>query len=493
MNTAVTLNISASDVRLFAVMGRRMVTGSLPLAPGLVKDGLILQPRVVGAVIKALFESAKVPRERVITCLTGLPFSYRWLSLPRMKPAAQHEAIQRAARREMPLPLEELNLTWQAVGGSRDEEDFFILGVPRKITEAMVRTLAEAGIKPYIMDLKPLALARAARRGDAIIVDLVPDCFDIVIVAGGLPLVMHSVIPRGEGATLEDNVRRLTSELSKTVKFFNASHPRDALSPTTPLLLTGELMADTDTAGELIATATGYPVEPLVPALELSPNLPAALLTANIGLALKKIPPRIGPKSPAQAFRDININILADKREDMAKRIKPPDILLPVALLICLGFLYPVYHLKSQLAADNILAQTELASFQQTLDERLKATDDARRVGDDITETTARTETVIEEHQSILGGAGQYTANLELVTGNLPADAFFTFIEIGNSQINLSGEAASSLTLIDYITALERTGAFTDVRIAVIEDAPGTGTGTSLANLPVAFTIIISR
>ncbi|MDI6815404.1 MAG: hypothetical protein QMC90_04925, partial [Dehalococcoidales bacterium] len=40
--------------------------------------------------------------------------------------------ILRGAKKEIPLPLEELYLSWQAIGGKHDELDFFVLGVAAK-------------------------------------------------------------------------------------------------------------------------------------------------------------------------------------------------------------------------------------------------------------------------------------------------------------------------------------------------------------------------
>src|SRR4030042_5562979 len=137
----VTLNITARSVRLLSVKGKQVEKwGSAPLAPGLVKDGFILQPKAVGAIISGLFKSTQAPKQRVITSLTGLSFTYRILSLPRTKPALLEEAIQRSARREIPLPLEELYLSWQAINGKHDELDFFVLGVPRNPIDAVIQT-----------------------------------------------------------------------------------------------------------------------------------------------------------------------------------------------------------------------------------------------------------------------------------------------------------------------------------------------------------------
>jgi Tfp pilus assembly PilM family ATPase/Tfp pilus assembly protein PilN len=485
----VTLNIAATSIRLLAVKGRRVEKwGSVPLAPGLVKDGLILDPKAVGATIDALFKSTEVPKKRVITSLTGLSFTYRILSLPRMKPALLEEAIVRGTRKEIPLPLEELYLSWQAIGDRGDELDFFVLGVSRNLADALVQTLAEAGVKPYLMDLKPLALARAANREDALIVALEPDCFDIVLVANGIPAIMHTITPKGEGASIEDNIRRLTDELSKTVKFYNSSHPGNPFSPTTPLLLTGELSADATTS-KLIQAEIEYPVELLVPPLESPPDLSVAVYATNMGLALKKV-----SQKTATRFRDINLNILSGKYRARARRVPLRYILLPLALIIAIAPLFPMYQLKSQADAETMRLQTELSRVGQELRHARLASDEAKQIEDTINEIVADAETLIQEHRDILAKGGDFANNLELVTDALPSDAYFTSIEIDTEQITVEGEADSSFTVVSYAMALEAQGRLSEVRIGEIDESKSTeGETTEAGSNGVSFTIVISK
>ena len=393
----VTLNISATSIRILSVKGRHVQKwGNAPLASGLVRDGLILQPKAVGAAIDALFESTEVPKERVITSLTGLSFAYRFLNLPRVKPALLEEAIQRGARKEIPLPLEELYLSWQATGGKQDEQNFFVLGVPRNLVDVLVQTLTAARLEPYLMDLKPLALARAANRDEAIIVALEPDWFDIVLVTDGIPTILHTTAPRGKEASIEDNIRRLTDELSKTVKFYNSSHPENPLSPTTPLLLTGELSAEA-TASQLLQDEIGYPVEPLVPPLKFPPDLPVALYATNMGLALKKV-----PQKTATRFRDINLNVLSSKYKPAARLLPMRYMLLSLALIITIALMFPTYQVNSHAGAETIRLQAELSTVGQQLREARLATNKAEQIEDTINEITADVEKLREERQDIL-------------------------------------------------------------------------------------------
>ncbi len=130
----VALNISSSNIKILSLKGRQVKKwASLALPGGLVRDGLILQPEAVGEAINSLFKSTGISRERVITSLAGLSFTYRFLSLPRMKPSLLEEAILRAAKKEISLPLDELYLSWQTLPVKGDEQTFFILGVPRNL------------------------------------------------------------------------------------------------------------------------------------------------------------------------------------------------------------------------------------------------------------------------------------------------------------------------------------------------------------------------
>ena len=491
----VALNISATSVRILSAKGRRVEKwGTAPLSPGLVKDGLIIQPEAVARAIDALFKSTGIPKERVIISLTGLPFTYRIMTLPRIKTALLEEAIQRGARKEIPLPLEELYLSWQAIGGSRDELDFFVLGVSRNLVDAIVQTMIAAGLEPYLMDLKPLALARAANRGEAVIVDLEPDCFDIILVTGGVPAIMRTISPGGEGASLEDNVRRLADGLSKTVNFYDSSHPGNTLSLATPLLLTGELSSD-DATIKLIQSESEYPAEPLVPLLKFPPDFPVAIYAANMGLVLKKLPRKISPKGDATRFHDIDLNILSGKyRRGAARPVPMRHILIGTALIIAIGLMFPIYQARSNSVTENVLLQTELRTISQELNQARLAIDEAKLVEDTISKIAAEAEILNQEHQSIIGNEGDFTGNLKLVASILPPQTRFTSVEMSTHEIIVEGEADNPFTVVSYVVALEAEGVFSEVRIVKIDERKGAEAETAaIGSTTISFKIVITR
>lgn len=323
------------------------------------------------------------------------------------------------------------------------------------------------------MDLKPLALARAANRGEAIIANLEPDCYDIVLVAEGIPAIMHTISPRGEGATLEDNIQRLTDELSRTVAFYQSNHPENSLSPATPLLLSGGLATEATTSG-LLQAEIEYPVEPLVPPLEFPPDLPVAPFATNMGLALKKLPQKMTAKGEAR-FHDINVNLLSGKyREARAKPLPPGQIFVIIFLIMAMGLLFPFYQTRSQLYADNTRLQNELHRVSRELNLATLAAEETTKAEETIREITSSVETLKQELQSLLSTRGDFTTNLVLVTQALPPQAYFTSIEISHDLITVQGETDSPFTVVNYAITLEAKETFPEVRIIEIDETTAT-------------------
>jgi hypothetical protein len=464
------LNISNRSIKVLSVKGRQVKKwGNLALTNGLVRDGQILQPKAVGEAIATLLKSTGVTKERVITSLAGLSFTYRFLNLPKMKPAMLDEAILRAARKEISLPLEELYLSWQALPGQGEEQSYFILGVPKNTVDVLEETLKIAGVEPYLMELQPLALARAANRRDVIIVSMEPDCFDIIFITEGIPRVIHTISPRSEGATLEDNVKRLADELTKTAAFYQAHYPQNPLSTTTPLLLTGDLALELPASG-LLQAETEYPVKPLAPPVECPPELPIAAYTANIGLSLKKISPKVSAGRDG-GYHDININILSGKYRKIRAKPIPKSLWISAALITAtiIG-LFPLYQARSQAITDNARQQTELSNISREYNLASLVAEENALMEEDIQKIDDDTAALKAANQSITSTRGEFTRDLQYVTGALPPLTDFTSIEIINKQIMIHGETDSVFTVIDYATALEGNGMYPEVRITELDE-----------------------
>ncbi len=309
-----TLNIETSSARVLSVKGGRVRKwGDVPLAHGALKDTLVIDPAGVGSAIDELFRSSRISKSGVLlVSLTGFRSVTRIVTLPKLPATLMKEAIRWTARREMPIPLEELYLSWQVIGTQNTEQTIFLVGTPRSLLDSLYQALRKARIKPRAIELKPLALARIANRAEAIIINLETGSMSTAILVKGIPEVMHTMIVGSEELLLEDRVQKLTDDLSRTVSFYNNDHPEHPLGSETSAFLTGEMVSD-HVLVDLVQKSIAYPVESPDLGVKLPPDLPVPRYAVNIGLALRKMLPRRRDKATLGHSCSIKINVLPAK------------------------------------------------------------------------------------------------------------------------------------------------------------------------------------
>ncbi len=285
----ITLAIEPTDVRLLTLRNGKVDRWlSVDLPPGLVVEGLITNAVEMGKILDALFTAHNLPRKQVITSLSAMRSIPRLLTLPKLQASLMEEAISREARKEMPVSLESLYLAWQSMPGVGDQQRIYVVGVPREMIEAQVRALQAAGIPPFVMDLKPLALIRAIGQPEAIIVCLEDGLLDIVIVIDYLPAIMRTFSFEKEGLDALGQLERLLEELTQTVRFYNDSHREAMLQPSTSVYLAGRSL-NTREAWDYLKATIDRPVERAVAPFPCPEELPEMEFMTNFGLALKKV------------------------------------------------------------------------------------------------------------------------------------------------------------------------------------------------------------
>ena len=284
----VTLDFDGQILRVVETKGKNILNwDSAELTPDLMDQGSINDPQAVGEGLSLFLSERKISKRRVVTSVSGYRSVSRVLSLPKVKPKNLEETVRRKAKQEMPLPLDETYLSWQEVKNDNEHIDVYALAVPRPIIDNQVEALRVAGIKPKVMEYKPLALVRLIDRTDAIIVNLEQHSLGVIVVVDGVPEITRSVPLTGEEADSEAKVERLSMELARTTQFYNDGHRESPLNPELPLFVTGSLFENPDLQEELSKT-TSFTIErPTLP-IPLPQDFPMLRYSVNLGLALKK-------------------------------------------------------------------------------------------------------------------------------------------------------------------------------------------------------------
>lgn len=468
----VTLYVDDTSLRLLVFQGARVKKCAiLPLEAGLVKDGVVVDKTKVAAIIRGFFKAQKVKPGKVIAGLSGLHCLSQLITLPHLPESMLAEAIKREAERVLPVPLDELYISWQIIPASGEEMPVFLVALPREAADALIKTLHQAGVKPYLMDLAPLALARVVDKDTAIVVNARSSEFDIVIIVEGVPQLIRSLSIPGEADSPEERLSIIRGELERTIKFYNSSHPDKPFEPSLPIFVSGEMM-ETPEACQSLADELKYSVSPLSLPVKCPKNIAVSEYMVNIGLVLKEISFKKWT-SPLV----VNLNVLPEVYRPKAVTLS--RILVPVGMTLGIGVIVFLAMLAQGAIADTVSLQGQVDVSNGLLEIRLEkwqAQSDAVAELDTQVEELGATSDALD---AVLDGfsSQQATVNGDLTetiaTTNLPSNVDLGSIRHASDVLAINGISTSETEVLEYAKALEDTGRFSEViisGIASIED-----------------------
>jgi len=450
----VTLEIDTTAIRLMETGDRRVVKwASLALDPTLFEDGVISDLPALSAAVRQLMDSSGIKAKDVIASVSGLYSVSRIvaISTPPGGGVTAREAVLEAARDIMPLSMDELYLSWQTIAAGEDAQQALVVGVPRDVIDAEMQALRIAGLNPRILDLKAIALARAVNKKQALIFNIEPSSFDIIIVVNGIPEVMRTTAWQQDGFTGEDRVEHLAMNLELTVGFYNSRHHDTPLDPATPFFITGQMSRDLDLV-EKLPVRVGYPFESLAPPLECPKHMPVSQYAVNIGLALKG---RMPAKSLEQdGFLPPDINLLPEAYKPWKPSAR--QVYLAGAVIAAIALLFPLYQLTSGAmgkTADLQAEYTALNNRMQLIQLEIKNREPLKQA--------------ISDYNTIVNMGGGFTEDLRVINSEaerLGVQVSSVAHDGKSIKVDCQTEPESYIVFREYVTALKESGRFATVK-----------------------------
>ena len=461
----VTLYIDDASIRLLVAVGREIKKwAELPLERGVVKDGVIVDEAAVVSGIRKLFQTEKVKARKVVTGLSGRHCLSRLITLPRLPKSLLAEAVTREAEGLLPVPLEQFYLSWQTIPGGGEGIQVFLIAFPRDAADALTKTLRQAGLDPYLIDVKPLALARVADKATAIVVDVQPTEVDIIVIVDRIPQLIRTVSLAGEAQTQQKKMAVVREELDRTIKFYNSSHEEKPLDPDVPVFVSGELVKESETGAILVGKLKAF-AEPLLSPLKYHRALPPSRYMTNIGLVLKKVP--LPKKKANGSVIDVNAlpQVYQPKRRSLAEILFVPGALIALASLV-----FPIMSIQD--------AAAETASLQVQLNVTNERYNQAKIQKKAVTEMK-------EKVASLEAACGTFTKALEhfdqqheivnndltTVTSGLSGSLELGSVAHASNELTISGVASDETLILEYARELRASDRFAQVIVSTIEKA----------------------
>ena len=464
-----TLFIEDTAIRLLVARGKQAEKwASLPIEAGLVKHGLIQDNVLVADKIKELFRLTKITNKKVVIGLSEPGSLYRIVTLPKLPDAILPEAIKREAERVIPLSLDEVYLFHQIIATREQEMTLFMAAVSRSAVDNIIKTLQLAGLKPYLVDLVPLALCRIIEQPTAIIVSLRSSNFEIAIMVDQIPQVIRSLSLPGEAESLLEKLPTIIEELDRTITFYNSSHTDKPLDDNVPVFVDGDLVQIPNSWPSLVGNL-GSKVSPLPSPMHSANEFDASQFTVNIGLVFKENTHEVNGSS-------INLNALP--KSYLPDKPKASRILLPVAACVGILILAFIWLQTRNVATDTASINAQIATVNTHITQVNK---DITAIKDQITQTQNSLKPIEDQVKNTQDSAATFTnlvdnmaetrntanTNITQIFGLVPASLELTSVDLSNAA-SIQGDALNESSIFSYARALKDSKIYSSIVIQSI-------------------------
>jgi type IV pilus assembly protein PilM len=459
-NNTVSLYLDETSVRIMKTRGKRIARiADMAIEEGLSKIDTPEKEAALADKIRQLLKFNKIGDKKIILGLSGLHCLTRPAVLPELPKAMIGEAVAREAKRLLPMPLDQLYLTWQVLSVSGGKTNIFLTAIPRQIADTAIRIINKAGCKPYLMDIKPLALARLSREADVIIIDVQAKEFDIVIMVNGIPQPVRTITFPQEAINLQNKFDIIKEDLKRTLDFVKSKGDQNQIKPGTPIMVSGEL-ADHPELYENLNKELGFKTDKLVSPLKYLKYLEPSQYLVNSGLALKLMTKEAGASLP-------NFNILPmpyqPRHISMNKMMAVPAAIGAIAILVLLTFSIRdastnIDQVKTQLDNTNFMLEKKQAQKKE-LTEKVAA------LTQEVQAAVTEYDTYMAVLKKITATGERLDNDITTVLYNIPSGITMGGVTFASDVIGLSGTADNKEKVFEFVRTLTATGRFEEITI----------------------------
>jgi type IV pilus assembly protein PilM len=153
--------IKAAEIQISKKGNTLKKFGMIPVVPGAIVDGRIMDMPEVANTIRSLFKSLKIREKKVAISTGGQTVVIKTINTAKMPEKDLQKAIVAEAEQYIPYDIEDVNIDYQIMGESEfssDQMTVLLVGVKKDLVAEYMALTAMAGLKASIIDVDTFAL-----------------------------------------------------------------------------------------------------------------------------------------------------------------------------------------------------------------------------------------------------------------------------------------------------------------------------------------------
>lgn len=201
--------------------------GIAPLPADVVVDGAIMDSNVVTEALKNLIKSLNLKTNIAATSVSGTSVLIKKINLPVMSEEELEESIQWEAEQYI-TNINDVNIDFHILGPATEEGQMNVLlvGAKKEIINERVQLLADAGLKPTVVDVDSFAVENAFELNypineidHAVLVNVGASVTNINIIKGPVSVFTRDISIGGKSYTEEmQKILRISFDEAETMK-----------------------------------------------------------------------------------------------------------------------------------------------------------------------------------------------------------------------------------------------------------------------------------
>ena len=160
------------------------------------------------SIIKKLHQETKINTKNVVSSLPQDQVFTQVVSLPKLSEDELISALKWEAEQYVPIPLSEVTLTHQIIGGTtekgKEKIEVLLAAAPNRLIDRMMTILKTAGFNLVSLELEIMAVARSLIPSNVettMVIDLGAKATDIAVIDNGQVIFVRSLATAGEALT----------------------------------------------------------------------------------------------------------------------------------------------------------------------------------------------------------------------------------------------------------------------------------------------------
>jgi len=201
-------SVKAVELRDLSSPNPRLISfGSKATPFGVLNSDNDIHIKRLAEVLKDLTKEANIKSKYVVIALPESVVSTRVTTIKGVKEKELNQAVYWDTKQSIPVPIDEMELSWMVLSEKKDEEEYLILRVAatKKIIKTYTEIVTQAGFEPLALETEGIAIARMVKNisklDSVVVLDFGSQTTDMSIVKNGALAFSQSITTGSDALT----------------------------------------------------------------------------------------------------------------------------------------------------------------------------------------------------------------------------------------------------------------------------------------------------